>query len=524
MTKKKTSSRTKNSARNMIVSILFNSITIIFGIATQRIFLRLLNTEYLGLNSLFSNILTMLSVAELGVTNAVIFSMYEPLAKDDKKTICALMAFYRRWYWIIGGVVLGLGLCILPFIPNIVGEQSLDVNLYLIFTVSLADIVLSYFLGYKRSILVASQQNYIIDICQIIYVVLVSTLQMLALFITRNYYIYILVRLALRILQNIVLIIIANKKFPYIREKNPPKLKKEIRKSIFTKVKGLFYHKIGGFIVLGTDNLVITTFLGLAVNGLYASYYMIISALQSIIMQCITATTASVGNLLVENDSEKQFLVFRRIRFINFWLAVLGSTGLLIVMDSFITVWLGGEYVLGLDVLMALVLNFYFYVSRSSFGVFKDAAGIYHEDRFVPIVESVLNISASIILVKLIGLPGVFIGTFISGLALYCFSYPKFVYKKLFKRSYRCYTIETLGLALIATIIITASFLTTRFLAGLSNLDGIGLLIFNIVMVFVIPNALIVLIFVKNQNFQYCTDLLKKVLKKVSHAKRKRIA
>ena len=264
MTKKKTSSRTKNSARNMIVSILFNSITIIFGIVTQRIFLRLLNTEYLGLNSLFSNILTMLSVAELGVTNAVIFSMYEPLAKDDKKTICALMAFYRRWYWIIGGVVLGLGLCILPFIPNIVGEQSLDVNLYLIFTVSLADIVLSYFLGYKRSILVASQQNYIIDICQIIYVVLVSTLQMLALFITRNYYIYILVRLALRILQNIVLIIIANKKFPYIREKNPPKLKKEIRKSIFTKVKGLFYHKIGGFIVLGTDNLVITIIIAIA--------------------------------------------------------------------------------------------------------------------------------------------------------------------------------------------------------------------------------------------------------------------
>ena len=524
MTKKTTNSRTKNSARNMIVSIIFNTVTIIFGIIAQRIFLKLLNTEYLGLNSLFSNILTMLSVAELGVTNAVIFSMYEPLAKNDLKTVRALMAFYRRWYWIIGVVVLTLGLCLLPFIPNIVGEQSLDVNLYLIFAVSLADIVFSYFLGYKRSIIIATQQNYIIDVCQIVYVVLVSTLQMLALYITRNYYVYIFVRLVLRIMQNVVLIIIANKKYPYIREKNPPKLKKEIQRSIFTKVKGLFYHKIGGFIVLGTDNLVITTFLGLAVNGLYASYYMIISALQSIIMQCITATTASVGNLLVENNPEKQFVVFRRIRFINFWLAVLGSAGLLIVMDSFIAVWLGSEYLLGFDVLLALVLNFYFYVNRSSFGVFKDAAGIYHEDRFVPIIESVLNISVSILLVKIIGLPGVFIGTFVSGLALYCYSYPKFVYKKLFKRSYYKYTIETLGLAAIAGIIIAVSYVATRFLSGWLGLEGIGLLIFNIVMVFTIPDLLIILMFVRNQNFQYCLDLLKKVFRKVCHAKRNKIA
>ena len=466
MSQKTTSTRTKNSARNMIVSVLFNSLTIVLGIVTQRIFLKILNTEYLGLNSLFSNILTMLSVAELGVTNAVIFSMYEPLAKGDKKTIRALMAFYKKWYWTIGMVVAILGLCLLPFIPNIVGEQSLDVNLYLIFAVSLADIVLSYFLGYKRSIIIASQQNYIIDVCQIAYVVLVSVLQMLVLYLTHNYYAYILVRLALRILQNVVLIAIVNRKFPYICESDPPKLKKEIQKSIFTKIKGLFYHKIGGFIVLGTDNLVITTFLGLKVNGLYASYYMIISALQSIIMQCVAATTASVGNLLVEKNVKKQFEVFRRIRFINFWLAVLGSAGLLVVMDSFIAVWLGSEYVLGLDVLLALVLNFYFYVNRSAFGVFKDAAGIYHEDRFVPIAESILNISASIILVKLIGLPGVFLGTFISGLALYCFSYPKFVYKNLFKRKYSSYAFETIGFAALAAITVAVSFVASRYLAG----------------------------------------------------------
>ena len=506
--------RTKNSARNVIVGIVLNVLTILVGLVTQRIFLRILNTEYLGLNSLFSNILTMLSVAELGITNAVIFSMYKPLAEGDQKTIRALLRFYRKWYTVIGCIILVLGLIILPFVPAIVGEQSLDINLYVIYAISLADIVLSYYLGYKRSIIIAAQQNYILDLVQIGYILSLSVFQMLALFLTKNYYIYLIVRLTLRVLQNVGIIIIANKKFPYITKPNPPELDEKMQKSIFKKIKGLVYHKIGGFIVLGTDNIIITTFLGLAVNGLYASYYLIISALQTIIMQCITVTTASVGNLLVKSDIKKQFEVFRRIRFINFCLATVGSAGLLTVMSNFIEIWLGPEYVLGMSVLAALTLNFYFYVMRPSLAVFKEAAGIFHEDRFIPIIESVLNIVVSIVLVKLIGLPGVFIGTFVSGLALYCFSYPKFVYHGIFKRSYRSYAFETIGYSLAAGIICCVTFYIAKGFSHMMWLEGIGVLISNIIISIVVPTIIILAVFANSDEMKYCRDLLKHFIKR----------
>ena len=501
-------SRTKNTARNMMMAVILNVVTIAIGLFTQRIFLHILGAEYMGLNSLFVNILSALAVAELGIGNAIIFSMYKPMAEDDHQTIRALMAFYKKWYAIIGFVILCLGLVILPFTPIIVGEQSLDVSVQIIFAISLADIVLSYYLGYKRSIIFVAQRNYIIDFIGLIYIVLLASLQMLVLFLTKNYYLYLIVKLALRILQNVVLNTIAGKLFPYIKEPNPPALSKTVRKDIAKKVKGLVYHKVSTFIVLGTDNIIITTFLGLFINGLYASYYMIISSLQSVFSQVIAATTASVGNLLVENNKPKQFDVFRKIRFINFWLAMLGMTGLVVVMDSFIKVWLGPEFLLGFEVLVVLAINFYVAVTRMSYSVFKEAAGIFYEDRFVPIVESLVNIVASVILVNIFGLAGVFMGTILSSMVLFVYSYPKFVYKNLFGRSYRQYAIETVAYAVLAGAICAVTFFATRYATDLMGLTGIPLVVANVAAVLIIPNLLMFVLFAKNDNLKFFTKKL----------------
>lgn len=487
----------------MVMAVILNISTIVIGFFTQRIFLHILGAEYMGLNSLFANILSALAVAELGIGNAIIFSMYKPMAEDDQTTIRALMAFYKRCYAIIGLIVLVLGLIILPFTPAIVGQQSLDVNVMIIFAMSLIDIVASYYLGYKRSIIFVAQQNYIIDLVGLIYIILLSTLQMLVLFLTRNYYLYLGVKLVLRILQNVVLNTIAGKMFPYIKEPNPPALSKKIRKDIAKKVKGLIYHKVSSFVVLGTDNIIITTFLGLFVNGLYASYYMIINSVQGVIYQIITATMASVGNLLVENNKPKQFDIFRKIRFMNFWLATLAAAGFIVVMDSFVTVWLGPNFLLPFEVLIVLAINSHMTMMRTSYSVFKEAAGIFYEDRFVPIIESIINIVASIALVNIMGLAGVFLGTILSGLVLYVYSFPKFVYKRLFGRNFRQYIFETVGLALLAAAIVTASLFASRALAGWLGLSGITLVIANIVMVLVVSNILMTICFAKNENLKF---------------------
>ena len=305
---------------------------------------------------------------------------------------------------------------------------------------------------------------------------------MLVLFLTKNYYLYLLVKLALRILQNVVLNTIAGKMFPYIKEPNPPALSKTIRKDIAKKVKGLIYHKVAYFIVLGTDNIIITTFLGLFINGLYASYYMIISSLQGIFSQIITATTASVG---------------------NFWLAMLGMTGLLVVMDSFIKVWLGPEYLLGFEVLVVLAINFYVYVTRTSYSVFKEAAGIFYEDRFVPIIESIVNIVASVILVNIFGLAGVFMGTILSSMVLFIYSYPKFVYKNLFGRNYKQYVVETIAYAILAGVLCTITLFAARFAADVTGWTGIPLVVLNIAVTMIIPNVLMLICFAKSDNLKF---------------------
>ena len=504
-------SRTKNTARNMVMAVILNISTIAIGFFTQRIFLHILGAEYMGLNSLFANILSALAVAELGIGNAIIFSMYKPMAKDDHETIRALMAFYKRCYAIIGLIVLVLGLIILPFTPAIVGQQSLDVNVMIIFAMSLFDIVASYYLGYKRSIIFVSQQNFIIDFVGLIYIILLSTLQMLVLFLTKNYYLYLGVKLVLRVLQNVVLNTIAGKMFPYIKEPNPPALSKKIRKDISKKVKGLIYHKVASFVVLGTDNIIITTFLGLFVNGLYASYYMIINSVQGVIYQIITATMASVGNLLVEKNKPKQFDIFRKIRFMNFWLATLGAAGFIIVMDSFVTVWLGPNFLLPFEVLIVLAINSHMTMMRTSYSVFKEAAGIFYEDRFVPIIESIINIVASVALVNMMGLAGVFLGTILSGLVLYVYSYPKYVYKNLFGRSYRQYIIETVGYALLAGAICTISLFISNCAASVTGFTGIPLVALDIAIALVVPNVIMLICFAKNDNLKF---FVKKFLRK----------
>ena len=409
--------RIKNSMRNMITSISSNIVTIIIGLLAQAIFIKIMGIEYLGLNGLFTNIISMLGIVELGIGSAIIYNLYKPIAINDVETIKSLMNFYKKSYNIIGIVVLTIGLIIIPFLPLIIEDVTVKINVPLIYILFLLDIVFSYFLSYKRSILYASQKNYLINLIHIGYTILLNIGQLLMLFYTKNYYLYLIVKIIVRIIENLIITYIVNKEYSYLKE-DAKKLDPTIEKDIIKKVKALFFHKIGGFVVLGTDNIIISKFLGLVSVGLYSNYYMIINAVQTLFSQALVALTPSVGNLLVKENKNKTFEVFKKIRFMNFWIATFTSVCILNMMQQFITIWIGEEYLLDDIVLIVLVFNLFQKLMRSTYQTFKEAAGIYYEDRFVPLLESLINIIVSIIGVKLIGLAGVFIGTIISGFVL----------------------------------------------------------------------------------------------------------
>lgn len=503
------SNRKKSSIKNMITAVSSNIITIIIGLVAQAIFIKILGSEYLGLNGLFSNVISMLGIVELGMGSAIIYNMYKPIAENNIEKIKSLMKFYKKSYLIITLIISVIGILIIPFIKYIVDIESITVNInvYIVYLLFLSETIASYILSYKRSMLYADQKEYVTNIVHIGYTICMNISQLIVLYITKNYYLYLIIKIIMRFIENIILAIIVNKKYKYLNDKNVINLDKETEKDIFKKIKALFFHKIGAFVVLGTDNIIISKYLGIVVVGLYSNYYMIINAVQTVLNHIILATKASVGNLLVTENNEKQFAIFDKIRFANFWLSCLSSICIFVIMDSFISIWIGYKYVLPTKVLLVLVLNFFIVSSRATYSSFKEAAGIYYEDRFVPIIESSLNIVLSIIFVKLYGLMGVFIGTIASGLVLWCYSYPKYVYKNLFKRSYIDYMKETIYYFIIFLLI--AGF--TYCVAILVTFENIYMqFISNTLIALIVPNLLLLLLFSKDNRFKYFINIIKR--------------
>lgn len=507
------SERKKSSFKNMITAVSSNVLTIIVGLVAQAVFIKILGSEYLGLNGLFSNVISMLGIVELGMGSAIIYNMYKPIAENDHEKIKSLMQFYKKSYRIITLIISIIGIMIIPFIKYIVDIESVtvDINVYLVYILFLLETICSYILSYKRSMLYADQKEYITNIIHMGYTILVNTMQLTFLYFTHDYYLYLIIKVMMRLVENIVISSYVNRRYSYLLDNNVTKLDSKTEKDIFQKIRALFFHKIGTFIVSGTDNIIISKYLGLVTVGLYSNYYMIINAVQTVINHIIQATRASVGNLLVTESKTKQFDIFNKIRFVNFWISCFSSICIFVIMDSFITIWIGYKFVLPTKVLLVLVINFFIVSSRSTYGAFKEAAGIFYEDRFVPIIESLLNIVLSIIFVKKFGLMGVFMGTIGSGLVLWCYSYPKYVYNKLFGRKISDYMKETIYYFII--FILIAGF--TYSLAILISFDNVYLqFISNVLIALIVPNVIMLLLFSKDENFKYFINMLKGLKKR----------
>lgn len=504
--------RTSNSIKNSIIAFLASAISILVGFISQKIFLMILNAEYLGINGLFSNIISMLSIAELGIGEIIIFHLYKPIINDDKERIKTLLNLYKKSYNSIALIILCLGIVFIPFLDKFIGQTTLELNFNLIYILFLLQTVISYLLTYKRSILYANQKNYIISLIHIFYLIILNIFQLIILFLTKNYYIYLAIKIIFVLLENVIITIFSNKLYPYINEKNIQKLDKETEKDIFKRIRAQFLHKIGGFVVNSTDNIIISKYLGVITVGLYSNYFMIINSTKSLFSQLIASITASVGNLLAEEDITKSFNTYKRIRFFDFWITSFCSISILVIIQSFIKVWIGKEYLLSIFVLVILVLNLYQKMMRCCNDLFISGAGICIETKYVPLVESFLNVFFSILLVKIFGLAGVFMGTIISGLALWCYSYPKFVYKKLFNRSYKDYAKETIGYILLFILIATITYYISLFFIVENALLQV---VINVIICLIVPNLILFIIFRKTDEFKYFKKLVSNIFNKV---------
>ena len=407
--------RTLNSLKNAIFNFGNSLIVNVLKFISRIVFVKYLSSTYLGINGLLSNVLGILALAELGVGTAIGYSLYKPLADNDTKKCNSLMKFYRKAYRIIALVVLIFGIVLLPFLPWFIKDTSGIDNLSLYYLIFLGNMVIGYLFSYKRTLIIADQKNYKITPFITFFNILTTILQIISLIIFKNYTIYLLIQSVCVIFENIVINMYINKQYPYLKNLDRAnKLAKEELGEITTNIKALMAHKVGSYVLNATDNLVISKFIGIVTVGIYSNYVLIHSAISNFIYVFVSNSTASLGNLIAEKDTEKIKRVFYEMNFIVYFLYGVSAICLLFLFNPFIQFVFGKKYLLDFYVVLLIVINYYLVGINQVPIIFQSAAGVYKYDKFVPLIEAFTNLFISVLLVHYIGLSGILLGTLIS--------------------------------------------------------------------------------------------------------------
>lgn len=491
---------------NVLGSLCSYITMMIFTFITQGLIVKLLGIEYSGINGLFTNILTMLSVAELGLGTTIIYKLYVPIATNDKETIKSWLNFYKVCYRIVALIVLICGIALIPFIPNIVGDTNIKENIIILYLISLTDTVFSYIMTYKRSILYADQKNYIINLIHIGYIIFMNITQIVLLYLTKNYILFLITKLIYRLLENILINLYVNNYYSYINEKYN-KLSKHETKDFFERIRAMMVQKISFVINKGIDNVCISVLLGITSVGMYTNYNLIATTLCGIIYQTISGLNSAIGNLLTQENKEKNYEVYKKVNYINSLFTGICIVGFFNSIQSFITLWLGREYLLDYFIITSFCIYIYSDSIRRSITLYKEAAGICKEDKYMYLIMAVINLILSIILCKIIGMPGVIIGTSISYLFLIFYSYPKYIFKNVFDEKISEYYKETLKY--IAIIILST--LITRAFISFIEINVIILKFIIEAIISVLITMLVFLIFTyKNKEAKYIINIIRR--------------
>lgn len=513
----KRESRTGNVAKNAAISVACQIFSMIVQIIARRIFVIVLTEEYLGVSGLFSNILTILSFAELGIGNAMVFSMYKPLAENDTEKLKSLMLLYKKAYRIIGAVILGAGLCVIPALGAIIKEKpDISENLTVIYIFYLLNTSMSYLLwAYKKSIISADQKLYVVNIVQQVSLFVQAAVQSVILLATKNFYLYLAVQLAATLLDGFIVSRIADRQYPFLKEKAKPLSAKESR-SIFDNVRSLVVYKFGGTILNGTDNIIVSAMFSLSAVGIVSNFNFVISFLTTFLGRITSSFTASVGNLNTENDPEKQYSVFMKLFFLCSWMFGFAAFGITLFSNDIVTLLFGKKYAADMTVVIALALSFY--VSSVQFPAFtyRTTFGLFREGKIAPAVAAAVNIASSVLLGKLIGLSGVFFATAISRFGAVSTTDVFLIYRRKFKKNpFAFFAVYFVMLLLIAAI--TAF---TYFVLSFIKIEGIAGLCIRIAAASVIFNGMFFIIFRKSAVYRELKQSFSGIIRKVFHSRK----
>lgn len=505
-------SRTEHSVQNVKYALAFQAVFFILQFLLRRVFVRTLSSAYLGLNGTYTNLISLLSVAELGVGGTISFSLYKPVADKDEERIAALVGLYRRVCAWIGVAVAVFGLALLPFLPRFIGDLALFPDHRLYYLLFLAESVSSYYLLYRQVLIGADQRQYIITFYQYAVLILITLLQMLFLVRTGNYLVFLCLRIAGAVTANALLFRKAGRLYPFLIKYKNARPDKATEKEIVKNTKAMAAHKLGGVAVNGTDNILIAAFAGIVNVGKYSNYLMVINGLNTLYDLIFRSLLGSIGNLGATESSENIARVFKRVNFMGEWLYGVSSVCLAVLFQPFIRLWVGEEFLFSLPLVLLISTNFYVSGMRKAVLTFRDPLGLFWYDRYKPLAEALINLAVSVVLAVRFGIAGILLGTLISTLATCFWIEPYVLYRYGLKNALPLsgYFAEYLKNTLIT---VTAG-LAVQALCSLIPERGVLFFILRMGACFIAANLIFLLFYGRREEFRYYRGLLAALLRR----------
>ena len=505
-------SRIKNATRNISYGFINKMIALFFPFLMKTVIIRTMGSQYLGLNGLFTSILQVLNLAELGFSSAVVFSMYKPITENNKSEICALLNLYKKIYRVIGVVILLVGITLLPFLTNLIsGSYPNEVNIYFLYIIYLLNTALTYFLfAYKTALLVAHQRSDVVSNIQSIVSIFQYIVQIMVLVIFKNYYLYLFIMVMSTIINNLMCSLRVDKMYPDYKCSGDitETAKKDIRK----RVSGLMVQKVCATTRNSLDCVFISAFLGLDAVAIYSNYYSLIAALIGIMSIVTTAMLAGVGNSIVIENKEKNYKDMNKFNYIYMWLSGWLTICLVCLYQPFMKIWMGQEYMYPFSVVVLLCIYFYSLKMGDIRAAYSDAKGLWWENRYRAIAESIMNILLNFVLGKLLGIHGIILGTLISLLVIN-FGYGSQI---LFKYYFDEHTVrEYFGKHFVYAIVTSCIAVVTYFVVMFIKLDNVVGLGIKAIICVVVPNIIYFLIYRKTKIFSESVILFEKIIRNI---------
>lgn len=504
-------SSSKIVIKNSMIGMLSQMCSMIIGFISQRLFLRYLGLEVVGINGVIGDTLGFLAFAELGVGTAITYRLYKPLAQDDKQELSLLMQLYQKLYQIIGIVVFTLGMVLMLFLPVFINDASSDMNfIRTAYMIQLFATASTYFFAYKRSLIYADQKQFVCKIVDILCNIVFSVLRIIVLICFRNYHVYLFVQFIQSLTANIILSFYCDKYYGYVKQRT--KQKYQDMKGMFKDTKDVLLGRVAGYVYSSTDNLVISTFSGIVLTGGFSNYKYVTNAVKNLITGMTDSITATIGNNIQVKNTEESYRMFRRYSFIRYVVANIACSGLCICADAFIGFAFGEQYIMDSAILYLIVIDIFIGIVYGPLGEYVTALGYFHYEKYINMAGAAINLSLSIILVQFIGVHGVLIGTCVSQLffwvaksILLCWKY-FCSWKKLREMwvSYIGYVLLTTGQVWLLYM------LMQRFLAG--NYTVWAFLIEGICSVALSVTAVSICYF-RTEQYQYLLNIVKGILR-----------